>query len=108
MPNLMEKSLLLQIEMYLDCHHTTQPKLSNYGETMPTPWERYKEKNGVTPLDLLNPKTKKTTEEVFDTRLTICMECPELIPAINQCTKCGCLMELKAKLEAAKCPIGKW
>jgi hypothetical protein len=75
---------------------------------MSTPWERYKEKNGVTPLDLLNPKTKKTDEAVADSRLATCMECPELLPAVHQCKKCGCFMNLKTKLESAKCPLGKW
>jgi hypothetical protein len=71
-------------------------------------WERYKEKNGVTPLDLLNPKTKKAENDMADSRLAICVECPELVPVINQCTKCGCFMNLKVQLEAAKCPMGKW
>jgi hypothetical protein len=79
---------------------STEPKKSR--------WEEYKEKNGVTPLDLLNPKTRKIDESHADRRMEICKACPELIPVINQCKKCGCLMELKTKLEAAKCPLGKW
>lgn len=75
---------------------------------MTSAWERYKEKNGVTPLDLLNPKTKHTTEEVANDRLDICKQCPELIKATYQCKKCGCFMHLKTQLEIAKCPIGKW
>jgi hypothetical protein len=75
---------------------------------MPTPWEKYKEKNGVTPLDLLNPKTKKVEKDVSEGRFSICTQCPELLPVVNQCKKCGCFMEIKAKLEAAKCPLGKW
>lgn len=75
---------------------------------MTSAWERYKEKNGVTPLDLLNPKTKKATKELADSRFSICKACPELIPIVNQCKKCGCFMELKTTLNMAKCPIGKW
>lgn len=75
---------------------------------MTSAWERYKEKNGVTPLDMLNPKTKKATKELADNRFSICKACPELIPIINQCKKCGCFMELKTTLNMAKCPIGKW
>lgn len=78
----------------------TEPKKSR--------WEEYKEKNGVTPLDLLNPKTRKIDESHADGRMEICKACPELIPVVNQCKKCGCFMELKTKLEAAKCPLGKW
>lgn len=75
---------------------------------MTSAWERYKEKNGVTPLDLLNPKTEKAARELSDSRFSICKACPELIPVVNQCKKCGCFMELKTKLKIAKCPLGKW
>lgn len=71
-------------------------------------WQEYKEKNGVTPLDALNPTTKKATEELADQRFSICKQCPNLIKITSQCTKCGCFMSAKTKLEAAKCPIGKW
>lgn len=75
---------------------------------MTSAWERYKEKNGVTPLDLLNPKTQKAAGELAANRFAICQSCPELLPVVNQCKKCGCFMELKTKLNAAKCPLGKW
>ena len=75
---------------------------------MTTPWQKYKEKNGVTPLDLLNPKTKRTGEQLAAHRYAICLACPELIQATKQCKKCGCFMNAKTKLEAAKCPLGKW
>jgi hypothetical protein len=75
---------------------------------MPSAWERYKEKNGVTPLDLLNPKSAKADSELSNARLDICKSCPELIPVVNQCKKCGCFMDLKSTLKIAKCPLGKW
>jgi rRNA maturation endonuclease Nob1 len=75
---------------------------------MSSAWQKYKEKNGVTPLDMLNPKTKPTTQEIFEKRYNICLGCPELFQPTKQCKKCGCFMNAKAKLEAAKCPIGKW
>ena len=71
-------------------------------------WSEYKEKNGVTPLDLLNPMTKRSSEELEKSRIEICKACPELIKLTTQCKKCGCVMSAKVKLEAAKCPIGKW
>jgi hypothetical protein len=71
-------------------------------------WQQYKEKNGVTPLDLLNPMTKPANKELAKSRLDICLSCPELIKTTKQCKKCGCFMVVKAQLEAAKCPIGKW
>jgi len=71
-------------------------------------WQQYKEKNGVTPLDLLNPMTKPADKKLSKLRLEICLGCPELIKTTKQCKKCGCFMALKTKLEIAKCPIGKW
>ena len=75
---------------------------------MKSKWEEYKEKNGVTPLDMLNPKTKLAEEKVSNTRYEICLQCPELTKISKQCKKCGCFMTAKTKYEAAKCPIGKW
>jgi len=71
-------------------------------------WQEYKEKNGVTPLDLLNPMTKHSDKDLAASRLSICKTCPELIKLTTQCKKCGCFMAAKTKLEAATCPIGKW
>lgn len=71
-------------------------------------WEQYKEKNGVTPLDLLNPMTKPADNQLAIKRITICKQCPELISITNQCKKCGCFMAVKTKLDSAKCPLGKW
>ena len=71
-------------------------------------WELYKEKNGVTPLDMLNPKTKRISDIDAEIRFDICKSCPELVELTNQCKKCGCFMKAKTTLESAKCPIGKW
>ena len=71
-------------------------------------WSEYKEKNGVTPLDLLNPNTRYVSEETSKSRLEICNSCPNLIQLTKQCKKCGCFMQLKTKLDGSRCPIGKW
>jgi hypothetical protein len=73
-----------------------------------TRWQEYKEKNGVTPLDMLNPNIKKASNELATERFNICSACPELIHITKQCKKCGCFMTAKTKLEKATCPIGKW
>jgi hypothetical protein len=41
-------------------------------------------------------------------RLDICRDCPHFIKLTNQCKKCGCLMQLKAMIPNAHCPIKKW
>lgn len=51
---------------------------------------------------------KKVSEEIAVQRYEICQQCPELIKLTNQCKKCGCFMNLKVKIENARCPIGKW
>jgi len=91
-----------------------------------SPWKKYKDLNKssgileavnmpkesrpsrVTPLDLINPKSERSTDEKALARLEICKQCPELISLTNQCKKCGCFMNLKTKLEKATCPLGKW
>jgi hypothetical protein len=74
----------------------------------PSAWQRYKEKNGVTPLDLVNPNAKHADLELHDKRYSICLSCTELIKMTKQCKQCGCFMNIKTKLLDAKCPIGKW
>jgi len=71
-------------------------------------WEKYKEKNGATPLDMLNPNTKRISDEDAAKRFDICKACPELIKLTSQCKQCGCFMKVKTKLEIAKCPLSKW
>lgn len=71
-------------------------------------WQQYKEKNGVTPLDLLNPATEAAAPELAESRMSICKSCPEYFKATTQCKQCGCFMAAKTKLNMAKCPLGKW
>lgn len=71
-------------------------------------WQIYKQKNGVTPLDLFNPNTKNASETLAKQRFDICKTCPEFISLTTQCKQCGCFMAVKTKLEEAKCPIEKW
>ena len=73
-----------------------------------TRWEIYKEKNGVTPLDILNPNTKMVENIIHEKRMNICKSCPEFLSLTKQCSKCGCFMEIKTKMEQAICPLGKW
>lgn len=71
-------------------------------------WEEYKKKNGVTPLDALNPLRQKTSIEEAYERHSICSGCDRYIRLIDQCKECGCFMRVKTSLKAAKCPLGKW
>ena len=71
-------------------------------------WEKYKAKNGVTPMDLLRINSQKISAEDAEARYTICVTCPFFQKKTKQCLKCGCFMIMKTKLDLAKCPIGKW
>lgn len=76
-------------------------------------WQRWlkenaKGKNGVTPLDLINPYSEHAKEEVAERRLEICKNCEHYFKTTHQCKKCGCIMNLKTKLLHATCPIDKW
>ena len=51
----------------------------------------------------------------YKERLRICEGCEFSRVAFNikkvkglGCSKCGCFMNIKAKLKRMKCPIGKW
>jgi hypothetical protein len=72
-------------------------------------WEEWKAAVGETrPWHLISPNIEKASEEKAASRLEICNSCPHLIKLTGQCKKCGCFMWAKTRLEAAKCPVGKW
>lgn len=74
-----------------------------------SPYQKWKKNIGETrPWDIVNPSTQWADEEKEKERFSICKACPELIKLTKQCKKCGCLMNLKTKLEMATCPLGKW
>lgn len=47
-------------------------------------------------------------DQQFISRIKICKLCEFFISETSRCSKCGCFMQIKAKLIAAKCPVGKW
>ncbi len=55
-----------------------------------------------------SPLTVSQTE--YDRRLTICQNCPEFLPCGPRCRKCGCFLQVKARLESetGQCPTGQW
>lgn len=70
-------------------------------------WQEYKKKLGTTrPWDYVTET--KVDETVSEKRMSICLECPELIQLTKQCKQCGCFMNMKTRLEKATCPLRKW
>jgi hypothetical protein len=51
---------------------------------------------------------EKVKEAEFDRRMAICRSCEFLKRPAEQCSKCGCFMKLKSKIDRAHCPIHKW
>jgi len=41
-------------------------------------------------------------------RMSICKSCPWFVSKGQRCSKCGCVIPLKAYFEEEKCPIDKW
>jgi hypothetical protein len=74
-----------------------------------SPYQQWKKNLGETrPWDFINPATQYVSEEEASARFSICESCPFLIKATSQCSKCGCFMNLKTKLQKATCPVGNW
>jgi hypothetical protein len=66
------------------------------------------ENKPVRPWDLFNKNKERVLAQVKEDRMAICRNCEFFIALTNQCTKCGCIMPLKASLAEAECPIHKW
>ena len=47
-------------------------------------------------------KSEKADEGTANKRLAICKECENLISGM--CLKCGCYVEVRARLKSSKCP----
>lgn len=46
--------------------------------------------------------------EEADKRFATCLGCEFLLVEQSRCLKCGCFMNMKTRLQASKCPVGKW
>jgi hypothetical protein len=72
-------------------------------------WSKWKSNLGdARPWHMINPSQKKVETDVAKKRMSLCSDCPFLVKATTTCTKCGCFMKLKTRLEGSECPIGKW
>tara|TARA_R100000655_G_scaffold20867_1_gene42914 strand:- start:10382 stop:10564 length:183 start_codon:yes stop_codon:yes gene_type:complete len=46
-------------------------------------------------------------KDIINHRISLCKKCPYLMKH-TRCEKCGCFMNVKARLGFSKCPEGKW
>ena len=58
--------------------------------------------------DVVKGELNVVNKDVSQQRIEICEICPELVPMIKVCGKCGCLTTAKVKVKEATCPLGKW
>ncbi|MCR5527371.1 MAG: DUF6171 family protein [Lachnospiraceae bacterium] len=52
------------------------------------------------------PKNERTSDKVYDERLTQCESCDSLLA--GTCRACGCFVELRAAMKSSKCPHRLW
>lgn len=52
------------------------------------------------------PEDKRTSDEQYRQRLSVCKECNML--AGGMCGECGCFAELRAAKNFMHCPVMKW
>lgn len=51
---------------------------------------------------------KNTTFKKYSERISICVECENLVAKDWTCNICGCYLDKKAKWSTESCPINKW
>ena len=56
----------------------------------------------------LNNRFKNVSNETKSARLEICKTCEFFNPALAQCQKCGCFLNIKTSWASEKCPLDKW
>jgi len=57
-------------------------------------------------VDGIKGELQYTNSDTFKQRIEICNICD--YNKVRTCTKCGCLVDLKARMTKSSCPMGKW
>lgn len=60
------------------------------------------------PWDLFDEEIGRVTAEVAAARLALCKGCDRYFALMHLCAECGCVMDAKARLPNAYCPLHKW
>jgi hypothetical protein len=64
--------------------------------------------NDIKSWIFLKKNIEVSENSLYSKRVSICSKCDRLFSPTFQCKECGCFMKIKAKLENARCPLGKW
>lgn len=53
---------------------------------------------------------RSVSRSLYHHRLALCDACPHLGSRLKTkiCTKCGCIVRMKARYSAVECPVGRW
>jgi len=57
---------------------------------------------------LIHGQSPFVKDEESMRRMCICDACEFFVKDNARCSKCGCMMQFKVRLNGAKCPINKW
>lgn len=60
------------------------------------------------PWDLFDKDVGRVKADVAAARLDICKGCDRYLSFMHLCAECGCIMDAKALLPNAYCPLHKW
>lgn len=67
---------------------------------------------GKTAMDAMSEYSRRgllvQSEEKMNMRMQLCSECKCFDKSSSRCSLCGCFMKVKVRIEASKCPVGKW
>lgn len=55
-----------------------------------------------------NARRPHTVRNLVAERISVCRQCPYLQGRLNRCAVCGCFVLIKARIQSAQCPIGRW
>jgi len=53
-------------------------------------------------------KDLMASDDIFQERMNICINCDKHDPGPNRCKECGCFLDVKARLMLDSCPLNKW
>jgi hypothetical protein len=47
-------------------------------------------------------------KSIAQSRYDICKQCDKFVPLTTLCSECLCIMKIKVKVAAVRCPLNKW
>lgn len=59
-------------------------------------------------LNFIKSGFKKSSVEVYDSRILTCLACEMYDVKSDECLKCGCYIKYKADWLSEECPLNKW